>query len=152
MLSCHSEKYSSLCFFKKKSGNFFILEDKMYTFYFYKFKKHLQKTKPLLPHGSVGKKSAYNEGDHSSIPGSGRSCGKGNGNPSSILAWRIPWTEEAGGYSPQRHKESDTRKRVRNLNSSETYNCVLFLYFWQKHQNIKQFNSIRNSEFIVIFL
>ena len=25
---------------------------------------------------------------------------------SSILAWRIPWTEEPGGYL-QRHKESD---------------------------------------------
>ena len=27
---------------------------------------------------------------------------------SSILAWRIPWTEEPGGYSPWGHKESDT--------------------------------------------
>ena len=26
---------------------------------------------------------------------------------SSILAWRIPWTEEPGGYSPWGHKESD---------------------------------------------
>ena len=26
---------------------------------------------------------------------------------SSILAWRIPWTEEPGSYSPQGHKESD---------------------------------------------
>ena len=24
-----------------------------------------------------------------------------------ILAWRIPWTEEPGGYSPWGHKESD---------------------------------------------
>ena len=31
------------------------------------------------------------------IPGSGRSPGRGHGNPSSILAWRIPWTEEPGG-------------------------------------------------------
>ena len=31
-----------------------------------------------------------------SIPGSERSSGEGNGN-SSILAWRIPWTEEPGG-------------------------------------------------------
>ena len=29
------------------------------------------------------------------IPGSGRSPGAGQGN-SSILAWRIPWTEEPG--------------------------------------------------------
>ena len=27
---------------------------------------------------------------------------------SSILAWRIPWTEEPGGYSPQGCKRSDT--------------------------------------------
>ena len=27
---------------------------------------------------------------------------------SSILAWRIPWTEEHGGYSPFSHKELDT--------------------------------------------
>ena len=26
---------------------------------------------------------------------------------SSILAWRIPWTEEPGGYSPWGHKELD---------------------------------------------
>ena len=30
--------------------------------------------------------------DMGSIPGSGRSPGEGNGD--SILAWRIPWTEE----------------------------------------------------------
>ena len=24
---------------------------------------------------------------------------------SSVLAWRIPWTEETGGYSPRGHKE-----------------------------------------------
>ena len=27
---------------------------------------------------------------------------------STILACRIPWTEEPDGYSPQGHKESDT--------------------------------------------
>ena len=35
------------------------------------------------------------------IPVLGRSPGEGNGNSSSILAWRIPWTEESlVGYSP----------------------------------------------------
>ena len=47
--------------------------------------------------GSDNKETDSNEGDPGSIPGSGRSPGKGNGNPSSILAWRIPWTEEPGG-------------------------------------------------------
>ena len=27
---------------------------------------------------------------------------------SSILAWRIPWTEEPGGLQSRGHKESDT--------------------------------------------
>ena len=31
------------------------------------------------------------------VPGSGRSPGEGNNTHSSILAWRIPWTEESGG-------------------------------------------------------
>ena len=30
------------------------------------------------------------------IPGLGRSPGVGSGNHSSILAWKIPWTEELG--------------------------------------------------------
>ena len=34
-----------------------------------------------FPGGSDGKVSAYNAGDPSSIPGSGRSPGEGNGNP-----------------------------------------------------------------------
>ena len=46
--------------------------------------------------GSDGKASAYNVGDLGSIPGLKRSPAKGNGNPLSILAWRIPWTEEPG--------------------------------------------------------
>ena len=46
--------------------------------------------------GSDGKESACNAGEPGLISGSGRSPGEGNGNPSSILAWRIPWTEEPG--------------------------------------------------------
>ena len=48
-------------------------------------------------HSSDCKESACNVGDQGSIPGSGRSPGEGNGNPFSILAWKIPWTEEPGG-------------------------------------------------------
>ena len=33
---------------------------------------------------------------------------KGTATHSSILSWRIPWTEEPGGLSPQGCKESDT--------------------------------------------
>ena len=35
-----------------------------------------------------------------SIPGWGRFPGGGNGNHSSILAWKSPWTEEPGGLQP----------------------------------------------------
>ena len=33
---------------------------------------------------------------------------EGMANHSSVLAWRILWTEEPGGLSPQGHKELDT--------------------------------------------
>ena len=42
------------------------------------------------------------------IPGSGRSPGGGHDNPPSVLAWRIPWTEEPVGYSVGSCKKSDT--------------------------------------------
>ena len=50
-----------------------------------------------FPGGSDGKESACNVGDHGSIPESGRSPGDGMATHSSILGWRIPWTEEPGG-------------------------------------------------------
>ena len=40
-----------------------------------------------------------------SIPGLRASPGVGTGNPLSILAWKTPWTEEPGGYSPRGCKE-----------------------------------------------
>ena len=45
--------------------------------------------------------------DKGSIPGSGRSLGGGHETHTSILAWRIPWTEEPGSYSPKGCKELD---------------------------------------------
>ena len=49
-----------------------------------------------------------NAGHASLILGSRRSPGGGHGNPSRILAWRMLWIEELGGYSPRGYKESDT--------------------------------------------
>ena len=43
----------------------------------------------------VVKNPPANVGDVGSIPGSGRISGRGSGN--SILAWKIPWTEEFSG-------------------------------------------------------
>ena len=47
--------------------------------------------------GSDSKDSVCNAGDMNSISGLGGSPGEGNGYASSVLAWRIPWTEEPGG-------------------------------------------------------
>ena len=50
--------------------------------------------------GTSGKEPTCNAGDvrdARSIPGLGRSPGEGNATHSSILAWRIPWTEEPAG-------------------------------------------------------
>ena len=54
--------------------------------------------------GSVVKNSPADAEDACWIPGWGRSPAEGNGNHSSILAWRNLWTEEPGGYSPWGHK------------------------------------------------
>ena len=60
------------------------------------------------------KASAYNAGDPGSIPGLGRSPGKGIGNPlqyscleNSVDGWRSQL-----GYSPWGRKESDTTERL----------------------------------------
>ena len=51
--------------------------------------------------GSGSEESVCNAGDSGSIPGLGRSPGegmeKGLATQSSILAWKILWTEEPGG-------------------------------------------------------
>ena len=62
-----------------------------------------------FPHSSVSKKSACNAGDLGSIPGLGRSpLEKEMAIHSSILAWKIPWTEEPGGLQSMGLQESDT--------------------------------------------
>ena len=57
-----------------------------------------------FPGGSVGKESACNTGDRGSVPGLGRSLEKEMATHSSILAWRIPWTEEPGGLQSMGRK------------------------------------------------
>ena len=45
------------------------------------------------------------------VPSLGREAPleEGMATHSSVLAWRIPWTEEPGSYSPRGHKELDTK-------------------------------------------
>ena len=65
----------------------------------------------------VVKKPPTNAGDSGLTPGSGRSPGGGN---DSILAWRIPWTEEPGRL------RSMGSRRVRHAEGTEHTHIVMF--------------------------
>ena len=58
-----------------------------------------------FPSGSGNNESASNAGDSVSIPKSGRSLLQAT--HSGILAWEIPWIEEAGGLHSWGCKGSD---------------------------------------------
>ena len=62
--------------------------------------------------GSDSKESACNAGDPGLILESERYPGEGKGYHSSLLAWRIPWTEEPAGYNPWGCKQSDMPERL----------------------------------------
>ena len=47
---------------------------------------------------------------------------------SSILAWRIPWTEEPGWHSPQGHKETDMTEQLSTAHTS-FYSTLLHCIF-----------------------
>ena len=60
--------------------------------------------------------SAGDTGDAGSIPGLGRSLEEGKATHSSILAWRVPWTEEPAGLQSiglqrVRHDWAGTHRR-----------------------------------------
>ena len=84
---------------RKKTNPFFLI-----LFFFCKKQTFLG-----LPWWLSGKESACQCRRH-------RRCGfnqeyplrKGMATCSSILAWRIPWTEEPSGYNPRGQNESDT--------------------------------------------
>ena len=68
-------------------------------------------TKLCFLKSSVGKESACNAGvtgNVDSIPGSGKSPGKGIGNPLQHSCLKHPWREESGGL------QSKGSQRVRN--------------------------------------
>ena len=58
------------------------------------------------------KASACNEGDPSSVPGSGRFPGEGNGNPLQDSCLEFHGWKNLVGYSPWGCKESDTTERL----------------------------------------
>ena len=47
---------------------------------------------------------------------------------SSILAWKIPWMEEPGGYSPWGRKELDMTERLTHTHThTHTHDCMYLL-------------------------
>ena len=69
------------------------------------------------------------------IPGSGRLHGKGNATQSSILAWRIPWTEKPGGL------QSMGSQRVGHISATKTFKKIQHTLF----SPICHFPSLRIS-------
>ena len=71
------------------------------------------------------KNSPANAGDRRDtglIPGSGRFPGvEEMATHSSILAWKIPWSEESRGVQPKGCKESDTTEHI------HTHPCILHM-------------------------
>ena len=68
-----------------------------------------------FPGGSAGQESAFKAGNLGLIPGLGQSPEEGMATHSSILAWRILWTEEPAGSRPWGLKDSDTTEGLTNV-------------------------------------
>ena len=70
----------------------------------------------------------------------------------SILAWRIPWTEEPGGLSPQGHKQrrlkwlisSDGHTYVFTYTDVYVYTCALG-EFTHTHDSLKNYILLLSS-------
>jgi len=65
-----------------------------------------------FPGGSDGKESACNAGDQVLSLDEETLLKTGMATHSSILAWRIPWTEKPAGYSPWGCKELDMTEQL----------------------------------------
>ena len=69
--------------------------------------------------GSVVKNPPASAGDADLIPGSEGPLEKEMATHSSILAWRVPWTEELGGLQSMRPQVSDTTERLSNYTQKD---------------------------------
>ena len=82
------------------------------------------------PGGSEGKESTYNERGMVQSLCSKDPLEKEMATPSSILAWRIPWTEEPGGRAAVHEvgKELDTTLN-NNIPGSSKYMSIEFIFY-----------------------
>ena len=86
----------------------------------------------VFPCGSEVKASASNARDPGSIPGSGRSPGEVNGNPTPVfLPGESHGQKSLVGYSPWGRKESDTTERLHSLTDlgSSSFSVLSFCLF-----------------------
>ena len=87
--------------------------------------------------GLDSKESAYNAGDTDLIPGLWRSPGNGLATHFSILAWRIPWTEEPGGLQPMGWQviahdwATNTFFSLSDIMILFPYIIYINIYFWE---------------------
>ena len=72
-----------------------------------------------FPGSSDGKASAYNAGDLGSIPGLEDPLEKEMATLSSILAWKIPWTEDHGGL-----QSMGSQSQTRLSDFTFTFMCI----------------------------
>ena len=96
-----------------------------------------------------GKESSCNAGDLHLIPGSERSPGKGNGNPTPVF---LPWTEELDGLQSMgsqrvRHYwAANTNWRVRVLQGSRTNRLEYEHMYTQIRQRMRWLDGITDSK------
>ena len=88
----------------------------------------------------VVKKLPANAGDNRDlglIPGSGRAPGREMATHSSILAWEIPWTEEAGGLQFMGFAKSQTQ--LPTCTYIHTGAHELYVIFMEKYINVGKY-------------
>ena len=98
-----------------------------------------------FPHDSNCKASACNGGDLGSNLRSGRSPEEGNGHYSSVLAWRIPWTEEPCGLQ---FMGSQTVGHDRETDNHIIYIYTKYYVYAVKHNH--NLNIINLTIYIIV--
>ena len=68
-------------------------------------------------------------------PGRDNPLEEGKATYSSILAWRIPWTEEPGSYSPWGCQESDTTEVTEHTHTGRNECSWEFWNYWEAFQD-----------------
>ena len=100
-----------------------------------------------FPGGSDGKASAYNTGDHGSVPGLGRSPEKAMATHSSTLAWKIPWTEE-----PHRPQSTGLQRVRHDWMTSLSFFANLKMYHTPSPSPLPPFSALWTSSLQMPFM